>query len=92
MVRGLLTILAFAAAFGAIVSLRQARAPFGAWSRATGERAGAFLPAVWWRLTAKPEAPPELEKARRDARFWIGCGMALLAVGLAFSIAAAIAA
>jgi hypothetical protein len=84
-------MLAFAAAFGAIVSLRQARGPFGTWSRATGERARSFLPAVWWRLTTNAEAPPELERARRDARLWIGLAMALLVAGLSFSVAAAIA-
>jgi hypothetical protein len=90
--RGLFTILAFACGFGAIVSLRQARTPFGAWSRATGARAGAFLPAVWWRLTTRREAPPELEKVRRDARLWIGCALALLVAGLAFCVTAALAA
>jgi hypothetical protein len=90
-VRGAFTIIAFVAGFGAIVSLRQARAPFGAWSRGIGARPGASLPAVWWRLTTRPEAPPELEQARRDARFWIGCAMALLVVGLTFSVAAAVA-
>jgi hypothetical protein len=91
-VRGVFTILAFAAGFAAIISLRQARAPFGMWSRATGAQARAFLPAVWWRLTMNCEAPPELEKARRDARLWIGLAMALLVAGLSFSIAAAIVA
>jgi hypothetical protein len=91
-VRGAFTIVAFAAGFGAIISLRQARGPFGVWSRATGARAGAFLPAVWWRLTTTPETAPELEKARRAARFWIGLAMALLVLGLTLSVAAAIAA
>ena len=91
-VRSVFTILAFVAGFGAIVSLRQARAPFGVWSRATGAQARAFLPAVWWRLTTNHEAPPALEKARREACLWIGVAMALLAIGLTLSVAAAIAA
>ena len=88
---GLLWTLGLAAGFGAIVSITRARGPFSAWCRATGERAGSFLPAVWFKLATPLEGPPELEQARRAARFWIGCALGLLVVGLTLTVAAAIA-
>jgi hypothetical protein len=90
--RGLLSLLGIVAGFGAIVALHRARVPFGAWSRATGTRSGAFLPAVWWRLARNPEMTPDLEDARRAARFWIGFAIGLLALGLTLVVTAAIAA
>ena len=88
---GLLLTLGLAAGFGAIVSITRARTPFSAWCRATGERAGGFLPTVWLKLARPLEGAPELEQARRAARFWIGCALALLVVGLTLTVAAAIA-
>ena len=81
-VRAMLLALAFIAGFGAMLAMRRARAPFAAWSRVSGVHARRFLPAIWWTLAAADSEADEIDEQRRAARFWIGCAIALLVVGL----------
>ena len=76
-------LIGLAAGFGSQLALARARAPFAAWSEATGYRATRFLPLLWLRLGRARPVTPELEKARRRARFWIAAANTLLMLGLA---------
>jgi hypothetical protein len=84
----LIELIVFASAFGAVVALARARAPFAAWSEATGTRTTRFLPIMWLRIARGRPSRPELESAWRAARFWIGAAIVFLTLGLGLAVAA----